>query len=263
MAVVTTAVIGVATAGVSAYQGFSNAAKQKQLANEADTAAKKAMTEAKAKAEIDYYEGLNVPLDAYEAEFENNLAIAQQATEALQEGDARALAGGVGRVQAAGQEGAEATRIAMGEEISDLNKMKADSKEAINQQLIEMDVAAAKEQNMRMRDAEAARSASIQQGIEGVGGVMTGLASVAPLYGKSKADRRGGKIAAQTGPQENMTDQQYAAKLGEQNYSRKQYKKIKNEGFDFGESMGFGGKDGELSRYWDGSKWVQGSYAGN
>ncbi len=252
MAVVTTAVIGVATAGASAYQGFSNAAKQKQLANEADTAAKKAMTEAKAKAETDYYAGLNVPLDAYEAEFENNLAIAQQTTEALQEGDARALAGGVGRVQAAGQEGAEATRIAMGEEISDLNKMKADSKEAINQQLIEMDVAAAKEQNMRMRDAEAARSASIQQGIEGVGGVMTGLASVAPLYGKSKADRRGGKIAEQYADQKpaGMSDREWQAKMGDQNFSRKDYRALKNaekgrarwnfkdERFDFQSDLG-------------------------
>ena len=46
----------------------------------------------------------------------------------------------------------------MGEDISDLNKMKADSKDAINQQLIEMDVAYAREQNMRKRDAEAAQS---------------------------------------------------------------------------------------------------------
>ena len=252
MAVVTTAVIGVAVAGASAYQGFSNAAKQKQLAAEADTAAKKAMTEAKQKAETDYYEGLNVPMDAYEAEFENNLAVAQQNTEALQEGDARALAGGVGRVQAAGQEGAEGTRIAMGEEISDLNKMKADSKEAINQQLIEMDVAAAKEQNMRKRDAEAARSASMQQGIEGVGGVMTGLASMAPLYGKSKADRRGGKIAEQYADQKpkGMSDREWQAKMGDQNFSRKDYKALKNaetgrarwnykdERFDFQSDLG-------------------------
>lgn len=251
MAVVTTAVIGVAVAGASAYQGFSNAAKQKTLAAEADTAAKKAMTEAKSKAETDYYEGLNVPLDAYEAEFENNLAVAQQNTEALQEGDSRALAGGVGRVQAAGQQGAEGTRIAMGEEISDLNKMKADSKEAINQQLIEMDVSAAKEQNMRKRDAEAARSASMQQGIEGVGGVMTGLASVAPLYGKSKADRRGGKIAEQYAEQKpkGMSDREWQAKMGDQNFSKDRFKELK--------------KQGSGNMFWDGQDFQYGSFAGD
>ena len=82
------------------------------------------MSEAKAKAEKDYFAGLNVPMDAYEAEFETNLAQQQQAVEALQEGDARALAAGVGRVGAQAQAGAEQTRIKMGEEISDLNKMK-------------------------------------------------------------------------------------------------------------------------------------------
>ena len=263
MAAVTAAVVGIASAGVSAVQGFSAAAKAKKAAEDADKAAAKAMSEAKAKAQVDMYAGLNVPLDAYEAEFENQIAGQKQAVEALQEGDARALAGGVGRVGAAQTAAGEQTRIAMGEEISDLNKMKADSKDAINQQLIGMDVAYAKEQNMRMRDAEAARAQGISQGISGIAGVATGIGSMAPLYGQSAADRRGSKLAKQTGPQTDMTDQQYASTLGEQGYSRKQYNKIKNEGFDFGESMGFGGNDGDLQRYWDGSKWVQGSYAGN
>jgi hypothetical protein len=232
MAVVTSAVVGIAAAGYSAYQGFSEAAKQKELAAKADAASKKAMKEAKQKAETDYYEGLNVPMDAYEAEFEQNLAVQKQNVEALQEGDARALAAGVGRVGAQSQAGAEQTRIAMGEEISDLNKMKADSKEAINQQLIEMDVAYAKEQNQRQRDAEAARAQSINQGVQGVVGVVQGAASLAPLYSQSAADRRGSKLAKQFSGQkpEGMTDAQWAAKLGEQGYSRKEYRAIKKQG---------------------------------
>ena len=69
--------------------------------------------------------------------------------------------------------------------------MKADSKDAINQQLIGMDVAYAKEQNQRMRDSEAARAQGISQGISGVSGALTSAASLAPLYGKAKADRPG------------------------------------------------------------------------
>ena len=191
MAVVTSAVVGIAAGVASAAQGFSAAAKAKKAAAAADAEAKKAMQEAKAKAEVDMYAGLNVPLDAYEAEFENNLAVAQQNTEALQEGDSRSLAAGVGRIGAQGTAAAEGTRIAMGEEISDLNMMKADSKDAINQQLIGMDVAYAKEQNQRMRDSEAARAQGISQGISGVSGALTSAASLAPLYGKAKADRPG------------------------------------------------------------------------
>ncbi len=228
MAVVTSAVVGIAAAGASAVQGFNAAAKQKRLAEDADKAAAKAMSEAKAKAEVDMYAGLSVPLDAYEAEFENQIAGQKQAVEALQEGDSRALAAGVGKVGAAQTAAGEQTRIAMGEEISDLNKMKADSKDAINQQLIDMDVSAAKEQNERKRDAEAARAQGISQGVKGVAGVVQGVGSLAPLYGQSGADRRGSKLAKQYADQkpEGMTDAQYAANIGAQGLSRKDYKSL-------------------------------------
>tara|TARA_R100000951_G_scaffold114824_2_gene120968 strand:- start:1220 stop:2005 length:786 start_codon:yes stop_codon:yes gene_type:complete len=186
MAAVTAAVVGIGTSLVSTGMSFSNAAKQKRAAAEADEAAKKAMADAKSKASKDFYEGLNVPLDAYEAEFENNLAVAQQNTEALQEGDARALAAGVGRVGAQAGANAEQTRIAMGEQISDLQETKAQSKDAVNQQLLQMDVAAAKEANQRKNAAEQARAASIQQGIQGIGSSVNAIASAAPLFGKSK-----------------------------------------------------------------------------
>ena len=230
MAVVTSAVIGVAGAAYSAQQSFAAAAKQKEAAKDANAAAAKAMGEARDKAEIDNFAGLAVPLDAYEAEFENNLAVAQQNTEALQEGDSRALAGGVGKIGAQAGANAEGTRIAMGEEISDMNMMKAESKDAINQQLIDMDVANAREQNQRRSDAEAAYSQSINSGIQAVGSGLQSAASLAPLYGKSKADRRGGKIAEQYSGQkpEGMSDRAWAAKMGDQNFSRGEFKNLKN-----------------------------------
>jgi hypothetical protein len=194
MAAVTAAVIGIGTGVYSAVQGFSNAAKQKRLAEEADAAAAEAIADAKSKASVDYYESLSVPLDAYESEFEANLQGQTQAIEALQEGDQRALAAGVGKIGAQQQALNEQTRIAMGEEISDLNMMKAESKDAINQQLIEMDVAAAKEQNQRMRDAQIARADSIQQGISGLSQVATSGAELAPLYGNTSKAPKGTTI---------------------------------------------------------------------
>ena len=113
MAAVTASVVGIAAAGASAVQGFKAAADAKNAAEAADKAAAKAMSEAKAKAQVDMYAGLNVPLDAYEAEFENQIAGQKQAVEALQEGDSRALAAGVGRVGAAQTAAGEQTRIAM------------------------------------------------------------------------------------------------------------------------------------------------------
>ena len=251
MAVATAAVVGIAASGFQAAQGFKQASDAKAAAKKADAEAAKAMSEAKAKAEIDQYAGLTIPLDAYESEFENQLAVQKQNVEALQEGDARALAAGVGRIGAQQTQAGEQTRIAMGEDISDLEKMKADSKDAINQQLIEMDVAYAREQNMRKRDAEAARAAGISSGIAGIAGVATGVASLAPLYGQSRADRRGSKLAEQYADQkpEGMTDAEFSAKLGEQNYSRKDYKEIKRQGKD--------------NMFWDGEKFQYGSFVGD
>lgn len=233
MAVVTVAAVGVAASAASAAVSFKQAAEQKRLAKEADDAAAKAMKDAKAKAETDYYEGLGVPLDAYEAEFESNLAVQKQNVEALQEGDARALAAGVGRVGAQSQAAAEETRIAMGDEISNLEKMKADSKENINQQLIEMDVAAAKEQNQRSREASAARAAAISSGISAVGSAVEGLGAMAPLYSKSRADKRASKL----GEQYNITDKKQIAELGEMDFSRKDMKQIKKNPDSFWDKL--------------------------
>ena len=91
MAAVTSAVIGIGTGIYAAYNSFDEAAKSKEAAEDADREAKKLMSDAKKKAETDYYEGLAVPLDAYDAEFENLLAGQKQAVEALQEGDARGI----------------------------------------------------------------------------------------------------------------------------------------------------------------------------
>ena len=199
MAAVTAAVVGIASAGYSAYQGFSNAAQAKSDGDAAATAAATAMADARKKAETDFYEGLSVPLDSYEAEFENNLAIAQQSTEALQEGDARLLAGGVGRIGAVGAANAEKTRIAMGEQISDLQGLKAQSKDAVNQQLIEMDVANAREQKEIKAEADLARSQGITQGVTGAAGVIGGVADMVPLFGKVKAPGTGEGGAVKAG----------------------------------------------------------------
>ena len=230
MAVVTASVIGIVGAGVSAAQSFQAASDAKEASSQADTAAAEAMADAKRRAEKDAYSGLAIPLDAYEAEFENNLQTQTQSVEALQEGDARGLAAGVGAIGAQATNAAEGTRIEMGEEISDLNMMKAESKDSINQQLIEMDVANAREQNQRRADADAFRAQSINSGINSVTSGLQSAASIVPLYGKSRADRRGGKIAEKYASQKpkGMSDREWQAKMGDQDFSRSQFKNLKN-----------------------------------
>jgi hypothetical protein len=194
MAVTTAAVVGIAAGGFQAVQGFTSAATAKVAAQDAEKEATRMMSEARKRAEVNNYEGLEIPLDAYEAKFENNLAADRQAVEALQEGDSRSLAAGVGRVGA--QQNAEAleTQLAMGDEMFNLDKMKADSKENIKQQMVAMDVGEAKMQDQRAREQQQIRADSITSGIQGVTQIADSAASLAPLYGKSIADKRAGKM---------------------------------------------------------------------
>lgn len=225
MAAVTSAVIGIASAGYSAVQGFQNEKDARDDASRAEKDLKKMMDDAKAKAEVDYFAPLTLSMDSYEAAFESGLAGDQQALQVLQEGDTRNLTSNVGRIGAQQNLENEATRIAMGEDIERFNKMKATSKEDINQQLIEMDVASARDLNKLRRDKEKERALSIQQGITGLSNMASSAADLVPLYGKSSADRRGAKLGEQYKglKPEGMSDSVFAAKIGELGLSRQDF----------------------------------------
>ena len=181
--------IAVGSAIVGAGLSFNQAANARRAQRKADADAARYLADARKKAEKDYFAGLNVPLDAFEAELENNLQTTTTAIEALQEGDARALAAGVGKVGAQAQQNAEDVRIDMGEQMFALDKMKAENRDDINQQLIAMDAAAAQDAAKRAADADAQVAAANTAGINSLtSGLMTGL-QASPLYGKSKADR--------------------------------------------------------------------------
>ena len=77
----------IAISATSAGMSFAQAAKAKKAGEKASAASKKLMEEAERKAEIQYFGQLNVPLDAYGREYDQNLQVQQQGIQALQEGD--------------------------------------------------------------------------------------------------------------------------------------------------------------------------------
>ena len=186
MSVMTAVAIGSAVVG--GVMSFSQAAAARNAKEQADSDAAAFLADARSKAEKDYFAGLNVPLDAYEAELENNLINTTTAIEALQEGDVRALASGVAGVSAQASQNAEAIRIKQSQEMFALDKMKAENKDAMNQQMVAMDTAAAQDAAKRAADSQQQVAASTTAGIQSiVGGVTAGI-EASPLYGKSKAD---------------------------------------------------------------------------
>jgi hypothetical protein len=103
-----------------------------------------------------------------------------QALSALQDADSRALIGGVGRIGAQQEAQAEGMRIAMADEMFNLDKLKADAEENIKQQNIAMDVAEARREDQKRREALQMRQQGLEQGISGLGSAMTSAASFFP-----------------------------------------------------------------------------------
>ncbi len=183
MAVTTAAVVGVASSAAGTISSFSQASKQADLAAKAERESKKAMAEARKRAEKNFYEGLQVSREAYEFAKESNLAAQQQNIQALQEGDPRNLASGIGLVQQQADANTETTRLTMQKDLEKNAKMKADAKDAINQDLKAMDLGYAKDQELIAKEAAQASALAQQQGFQGVADTALGVANLAPLFG--------------------------------------------------------------------------------
>jgi len=197
---ITSATLGLASTGM----GISNASKASRAAQKADRESKLLMKEAERKAEKNFYEGLNVPLDAFNAQFEEQLQQQKQGLQALQEGDARAVASGVGRVGAlAGQQG-EQTRIAMGEALYANDKMKADARQNVNQNLIDINVGGAADASARARDQRKLEQVGMQTAVGGLKSAVGAGKDILKTYGKSKEDRIGNRLYESIG-QKDMT----------------------------------------------------------
>ena len=187
--------IGLATSLGSAGMSFSQAAKAKRQGEKAQKASKELMKEAERKAEVEFMQKLNVPLDAYGREERQIIQSQQQNIQALQEGDSRNLAAGVGIVGAGATESAENSRIALGKELFDLQKTQVQEQSDINQDLKDMKVGAAADQQQISRDSQEASAAAMQQGVASVGQAIQQGASMVSLFPQSKADRQASKMA--------------------------------------------------------------------
>ena len=186
---------GLLISATSAGMSFSQAARQRRAASDANKATDELMKEAERKAEVEYMQELNIPLDAYSDQEKRNIQSQQQNLQMLQEGDSRNLLAGVGVVGAQASVSAENNRINKGKDLFDLEKMQVQEKSDINQDLKDLKVGAAADQSMRSRDAQEAAAAAMQQGVSSVGSVLTGAASQMKLYSTSSADRAASKIA--------------------------------------------------------------------
>jgi hypothetical protein len=162
---------------------FAQANKQKKLQREAEADAQKAMAEARKKLDVNYYDQLAIQKEPYELEREAALSAGAQAIQAGVEGD-RGAAATAGRVQMAQNEQQAGIRTSMGKELTDLALLSASEDSRLRDVGVQLDLEEAAGAQLAARDAQEARTAAMQQGMEGLTStVQQGVAAV-PLFGQ-------------------------------------------------------------------------------
>tara|TARA_R100000808_G_scaffold24599_1_gene57098 strand:- start:155 stop:1153 length:999 start_codon:yes stop_codon:yes gene_type:complete len=177
--------VGLAVTAATTAASFAQMAEEKEKKKKAEDAAAAAMMEARKKLDVNYYEQLGIQKEPYELARREMLVQGAMATEALKEGDPRALAAGVGRVQLAQQAGQEKVTTAMQQEQSQLEKLVAGEESRLRDLDTQLDLQEVVGAQQAMADAARAEQMALQQGLAGVTSMAGQVASMAPLYSKS------------------------------------------------------------------------------
>lgn len=155
-------------------------AKKKQ--RDAERAAKVALEQAKSKLAVNRLEGVQLPLDAYEAAMRETTAQQMQSLEGLREADARSLAAGVGKLQMAGDIATERTRRQMEQAITQREEAIAKEQSRIDQTLATLDLEEAAGAQKEAAQREEQFALGLKGGIAGLGGAFETLYKDSDLY---------------------------------------------------------------------------------
>lgn len=208
--------IGLATTAATTGMSFANAGKQRRLMREAETAADKAMQEARQKLEVNVYDKLAIQKEPYELQREAMLSQGAQALQAGVESE-RGAAATAGRIQMAANEGQGAIRTAMGQDLQQLEMLSAQEEGRLRDIGVQLDLEEVAGAQLAAANAQELGAQATAQGMEGLTSLGSQLAEKAPLFEKSASARQTQRIGqtlknkygqSQTGIQNNL------AKLG-------------------------------------------------
>ena len=196
MAGLITGIVAAVTATIGAGMSFANAAKQRRKASQASQDSKILMNQARARMQQNAYDNVNVPIEAYDRAFRENTAQQMQAIQSLQGADARTLAAGIGKVGAVGTASNESQRLALGKDLYENEKMKAKAQNEIRDELVSMDVGAARDQRQMQSDAQEARVASITSGLNALATTASTVTSALGPYKDTVSNKNAEKYLA-------------------------------------------------------------------
>ena len=212
--------VGLAITAATTAASFAQMAEESEKKKKAEDAAAASMMAARKKLDVNYYEQLGIQKEPYELARREMLVQGAMATEALREGDPRALAAGVGRVQLAQQAGQEKVTTAMQQEQSQLEKLVAGEESRLRDLDTQLDLQEVVGAQQAMADAARAEQMALQQGLAGVTSMAGQVASMAPLYDKGPEVNALNRIKRQAAKQGinvntlNLSDRDFLAASG-------------------------------------------------
>ena len=178
--------IGLATTAATTGMSFANAGKQRRLMREAETAANKAMQEARQKLEVNAYDKLAINKEPFELQREAMLSQGAQAIQAGVESE-RGAEATAGRIQLAMNEGQAGIRTEMGQDLQQLEMLSAQEEGRLRDIGVQLDLEEVAGAQLAAANAQELQAQAMQQGFEGVKSMATQLATGAnqELYGRA------------------------------------------------------------------------------
>jgi vacuolar-type H+-ATPase subunit H len=164
----------VATGAVQAGLSFDQYNKQRKLQLEAQNEARKALTAAKKRLEVNYMDSLSVIKEPYELQREALLSAGAQSIEAARESQ-RGVAGTAGRVQMAMNEGQAGIRTQMGRDMMELERLSAMEDSRLASALSAIEQRESMGAQLARREALNMQASAMQQGLSGVNAAFGGL----------------------------------------------------------------------------------------
>ena len=183
-------VASAASSAIGAGMSFAQASRNRKLQLEAEQAAEEAMKGAKRELEVNYYDQLSLPMQAYDFQRDANLAAGAQAIEAGRESE-RGGVGTAGKIQMAQQDAQQKLAGTMADELMGLEKLSAGEDIRLAGERKNLQLAEAEGAQRAAASAQQMAAASMQGGFSALGqGIKTGIDyknyqdGLLALYGK-------------------------------------------------------------------------------
>lgn len=178
----TLATLGALSQAGGAAGSFAQAQKQKKAEEQAQQSATKAIEAAKRKINVNYFDQLALPTEAYDLERDALLSQAATATQAAREGDQRGVAASVGRVQQGVDQGMQGIRTDMADRLLGLDKLSAAEDARIAGQLAQLDEAQARGAQIAAAQAAEQAGSAMTSGFQSLGAAGQQGLQMLPLY---------------------------------------------------------------------------------